>query len=366
MADFFTIVEMQSDGSGSYSPKPDGDAFAWYSGDIPLDLAGVGKGGARAVPYGPLKRGGQLRRVRTDYPGLVEPTEQILGPSHKDHTYSGRWDDRYNFGGYAFNERRRFEDMVRRAPVVQIAFQSLIYIGIIFDWDFEDHTKSDIGYTFSVSVHTKSSNKVENRAPEDIKSPGEVVERAEIAKFALDEVADIAPKGALGGTLLSDVSSQLDRATAFLDDLSSVVDNRDRAPGLKTLGQFKRIASQLRAVGGAASSVVDSLVGVRSDIDVTIRTAMSVLDFEEWHRGVCIQSRLLRHESLKGAIAMEERDSPSIEETYEPYKGESLYSVSRRFYGTPHAWRLIADRNNLQTMTLTGEERLLIPERAAE
>jgi hypothetical protein len=44
-------------------------------------------------------------------------------------------------------------------------------------------------------------------------------------------------------------------------------------------------------------------------------------------------------------------------------QGESLYAISRKFYGTPHAWRLIYDRNHLTSVTLTGDEILIIPER---
>lgn len=361
--DVFTVTEMQPDGQGSYAPKVDGERFAWYGSD---HFNGDTQGGERAGPRGVLKRGGQLRRVRTDYPGLVQPTEQILGSVHKDHNYTGRWDDRYNFPGYAFNERRRFEDMVRRGPVVQISFQSQVYLGIIVDWDFEDYRREDIGYTFTVSVHTKSSDSVNTRAPQDVKSAEEVITRAEIAKFALDNEAELAPQSALGGDLFSNVSGFLDRVTVALDDASATVDNRDRAPGLKTIGQFKRIATQMRAAGGAASAVIDAMVGVRADLDLTFRTAMSVLDFEAWSRGLRHQARLLRWESMQGARAMEERDAPAAEAFYEPYEGESLYSVSRRFYGTPHGWRTIADRNNLQTMTLDGTEKLVIPERQAE
>ena len=73
--------------------------------------------------------------------------------------------------------------------------------------------------------------------------------------------------------------------------------------------------------------------------------------------------RVLLGSSLAGAADMDERQSPHAERLYRPLAGESLYAISRKFYATPHAWHLIAQRNNLTVFEMTGEELLIIPER---
>lgn len=366
MGKVFSITEMRPDGAGGYVPREGGDRFMWWSEPRPVNS----DGGGRAAPLGPLVRGGQMRTVRTDYPGVRQPSEQILGPAHKQHTYRGRWDDRYNhptIGGppsYAMTERRRFEDMCRRGSVVEIRFEDLAYLGVVVEWDFEDYRAQDVGYSFTVSVHERTGEDTsQSRSPDTVMTVVEAYSKTEVIHFSVQAKMDEAPVGAVPGNTLSNVSRQLDQATAAMNDMADMVDNRDRVPGLKTVGQFKRLATQLRVVTGAAFNVVDSLVGVRSDIDLTYRTAMTVLDFETWTRAMRYRARLLMGQAAEGGRAMDERDQPNAIAIYEPYKGESLYSISRRYYGTPHAWRLIAERNNLDTFELDGTERLIIPER---
>jgi hypothetical protein len=62
---------------------------------------------------------------------------------------------------------------------------------------------------------------------------------------------------------------------------------------------------------------------------------------------------------------MEERASPRAERLYKPSEGEHLYRISKKFYNTPLAWRLISERNHLKVMKMTGDEVLIIPERGA-
>jgi nucleoid-associated protein YgaU len=121
----------------------------------------------------------------------------------------------------------------------------------------------------------------------------------------------------------------------------------------------------LRIVGGDASGVIDSLVSVRADVELGIRNAMTVLDFEAWSRGLRSQMQLLRGTTNDAAAKMEERAFAKAVGIYRPRAGESLYKISNQVYGTPFAWKVIYERNGLTNMRLDGTELLIIPERSA-
>ncbi len=52
-------------------------------------------------------------QARTDNAAGVEPTIQVLGPKDTPTTFKGRWDDRYNFDGFASELARMYRAMRR-------------------------------------------------------------------------------------------------------------------------------------------------------------------------------------------------------------------------------------------------------------
>jgi len=95
-----------------------------------------------------------------------------------------------------------------------------------------------------------------------------------------------------------------------------------------------------------------------------VQSAIGVLTFEDWSRSLRYTARVTMYQGLAGERSSAERAQPDAKHLYRPHAGESLYAISRRFYGTPFAWRLIYERNALTSFTLTGTETLIIPERA--
>jgi hypothetical protein len=71
--------------------------------------------------------------------------------------------------------------------------------------------------------------------------------------------------------------------------------------------------------------------------------------------------RLTTHRSRKAANDMDARDIPATMGIYRPFKGEHIYSVSRKAYGTPNAWQTIFKANHLTSLTFQGSETLVIP-----
>lgn len=353
----FVIQEFRQLG-GVTSEAPDGERFEWTADGDPANV----NGGSHAIPKRPWSLPGKLRTVRTDYPGAKKASAQVLGPMRGSSTLEGRWDDRYNFDGYAVAEKRRFEEMCERGNPVRIQYDAEVFECLIVDWTCEYHRTDYIRYSFTVDNYGRPEDgSLTDRSPTTVPSAPQAFDDANVlAQIMLAEHAR-APASAIKGASKFNVDTALKSLTVNMNKLADVLDTRSGA--LKPIGEFKRVATMFRAVGGDAANVIAKLTTARADTELGVKNAMAVLDFEAWSRGMRSESRALIGRSRKAAGDMEERGAPKAVGFYRPRAGESLYAISRRFYGTPHSWRLIADRNGLSSLRLDGTERLIIPER---
>ena len=359
----FTIQELRTVGVTQGQPglPGSGETFEWTSDRRPQHPA---RGGARAAPLQPWTMTGRLRTIRTDYPGATTPSEQVLGPNHGPFTLRGRFDDRYNFAGFATAERARLEAMCRRGNLCRFQFQDQVFLGLITEWVFHYRRDWEIHYELTVSVHDRPENfSLAGRAPATKKSPSEHFDDLELETLAMQATHDERPASALKGDLSDQVGAALNSQTNTKSALGDILDQRELEPARRASDPFRRLATQFRQARSDALNVVGKLIQVRSDVELSIQSAMTVLDFENWARSLRFQARVVMGTSSTAAREVESRADPDAQALYRPHRGESLYNVSRRFYGTPFAWRLIADRNALTDIVLTGEELLIIPER---
>jgi hypothetical protein len=364
----FTIIELKRQGAitPGASDAGTGERFDWTAGY--RQAKDLTKGGARACPIKPWPLSGQMRTVRTDYPGARTPSEQVLGPQHDPFALHGRWDDRYNFQGYAVEEMRRFEAMCRRGNLVRFQFQGQVFEGLIKSWRFQYKMNWLIEYEFQVSVHLRTGeDDLTDRSPETTPTPSEDFDKINVGVQAAADAHDTAPKNAIGGSIFTGSTSALDALINNRDVLGQTLDQHDIGPTatLDTRAQnpFKRIATQFRAVASSSAALAAVTTDARSDTSLGLRTPLSVLGFESWSRSVRFITRTVLRAATIAAQNADSRDEPTATRLYRPHAGESLYAISRQFYGTPHAWRLIADRNRLRTFQLDGTELLIIPER---
>jgi hypothetical protein len=320
-------------------------------------------GGARACPRAPWSLGVTMKSVRTDYPNAVIPTEQALGSRRKPFTLTGRWQDKYNFAGYAEAELDRFEKMTERGNRCRFQYGNQIVEGLIVDFDPEYRRPWDISYAFTVSVHNRPDRSSRSRVPSDVKAATKSFDDVDLAVRATLEAHKDLPRPFVAGTLSTDTDALLASMTDAHAALSNTIDNRAVLPRETPVDAFTRVATQFRTIRGAAFNTLIRLAEVRSDLDMAAQTAVSVLSFETWSRGVRYASRIALGNAHDGDKAASTRAAPDAQRLYRPQAGESLYAISRKFYGTPFAWHLIADRNALQSFNLTGAEVLVIPDR---
>ncbi len=344
----------------------DGERFEWTS-DASTTNA---KGGARACPKGgPWKLGLTQHSVRTDYTGARNPSEQVLGPRRKPFTLSGRWQDKYNRsgdfagGGYAEAEMLRFEKMVERGNRCRFQYGSQAFEGLITEFEPDYMRPWDIGYSFTVSVHNRAEKPARARVLHVPKDPAKSFSDADLAVQAMLAAHAKAPRNAVTGTLATDLDASLASLTESREALSQTIDGRAHKPTGSPVAPFQRTATQFRAVRERAYATLRLLAEVRADLDMVATTAIHVLDFEIWTRSLRTAARTAIRSAAEGAKAAAEYAKPDAARLYRPRAGESLYAIARKFYGTPHAWHLIYERNALRSFALTGSETLIIPAR---
>ncbi len=358
----FTIIELQAAGDPSNADL--GERFEWTADSRPPSaFIGAGGGGARACPIKPWLIAGHQAHVRTDYPQARVPSYQVMGPRHGPQQFNGRFDDRYNGAGYAEFEAQRFERMCERGNPVRISFGTRTYEGLITDWQIDFGKPWKIPYEFTFDVANRPEQTDRSSSPETPSDPQTLLDDLDFAMQATLDVDSIAPRGAVAGTLADDVTTALVTQINVREELAATIDARDVNPPEQPVDGFRRIATQFRAARGAAVDLLVRLTEVRADVDMSVRTAMGVLDFEDWIRSLRCMARLTVLAGIKGDRAATERVDPEPVRMYRPSAGEHLYAISRKFYGTPHGWSLIYERNALRTHVLTGNEILIIPER---
>lgn len=357
----FIITELPSSDPGSADL---GERFEWTADtNATVEFNGQTGGGARACPVKPWELGGEQRTVRTDYPNAKTPSEQILGPRRKPFTLRGKWLDKWNGDGYALAEMERFEAMCERGSLVRFQYGTRVLEGIITSWSFPYERDPVIPYEFTVSVHNRPEKKNTSRAPETPKDPLTSLGEFDTAVQAMIDADSLAPRSVVGGTLADDVTDSIVESVNAREAVAATIDSRDVRPIEQPVDAFTRIATQFRQGRAAAYNMILRLSPVRADLDMGAQTALGVLQFEDWIRSLRYAARIVMGKGREGDRAATERADPSAVRLYRPQAGEHLYAIARKFYGTPHAWRLIAERNALTSVELLGTETLIIPER---
>lgn len=351
-----------------------GAAFYWSADETPPaptdDALNPARGGARACPLGDWNQPGEMRSVRTDYTGNPVPSEQVQGAKSAPQEFNGRWDDRYNYKGYAQDTMRDFRALCERGNLVEVSFQGKGYIGLLKTWNFAERRHWDVRYTISLSIH--GSIEQVQAAGFDLeakieRSPIEHRDDVDDIIAAMVLADELAPRSHMVDGPADAASETMATIEAALDSLDDSLDQRDLNVSAPTnpLSPFSLLASKFRTMINAGLDMNQDLLEIKSDTHLAVVTAKSVLDFEDWSRSLRFHARVLMGQSLDAEQDMKARDQPEVDRLYRAYEGESLMRISRQVYGTPYQWHTIADANGLETEVLTGEEILIIPELGA-
>jgi len=353
----FTITELRRVGDSNFVDRPASATtkFTWTND-------------RRSAPRGSWQFGVELRTVREDYPGQDSPVEQVLGSNFREFSLAGAWDDRYNFPGFALTTMRAFEALVQRGSLCRFAFESVEVSGLLKSVEFDYKRASFIGYQFTVSPHFRKADAFEltvgRRAPETFKPVSEYVTESVALTAQLEaQFTTFFPAKQIKGPISSLHKGFLNNLRAAVADLISTVEQRIDT-GADFFTDLKRLSNVLNVIKGQAAGLLFSIAALKSSTSLAWDTAEASLDFDTWRTSAATNARALMLLGHRGSVESARRVEPKAVALYRPKKLESLYSISQRFYGTPHAWQIIATRNGLTTFTLQGTELLIIPERS--
>lgn len=345
----------------------------------------------RNIPFKPWNFGVELRTVRTDYPGADDPTEQVLGPNFTPFTLNGVWDDKYNpqsrldpnnaddlailrapvgslarlaLGGYAELEQLAFENMVRRGNPVRITFEQLTIQGLITGVEFSYEKEWRIGYSFTFSPHHRQPGGAFSisRSPRTVLNSTQLRNEAnDIVNTAL-EVHTRVPVNRLTGNLFNAADTLLEEWVTQIAGIDLSIEKRQLNPEQEANASLLRLAANFFSLSTTAVNLISLLESLDSTEAMDFEAGIGQLDYDVWARGLQDVARAMVVSSQRASSELQQRAQPNALALYSPQAGESLYSISNRFYRTPHNWRLIATRNGLNSLILAGTELLVIPE----
>lgn len=324
-------------------------------------------------PRGPQAFGLQLRTSRQDLPGAEEPVEQVLGWNYTPFTVTGVWDDRYAGKGYAEDTRRDFEDMVKRGNPTKYQFEQLAFTGLITNLQINYQRQDKQGYTFTVSPHYRHRGETVRT---DVNSQRKVVYdpkatvakcRAALEQLKLDQELARAKNLArvqqlLKSSVFSDINDGIDTVETAITSAENTVQNEILKPGQDAANALNRGAQTMASARTALSTVLSTTRSIAASASMSTTSLVENLKFETWHRTVSGSSRAMLVIVEKARQDLAFRARPKPKRLHRVRQGESLYTISNKYYGTPHQWRELAKVNHLNSIILLGGELLEIPE----
>lgn len=352
----FSVTEMKKVGD---SLQPTGEDFRFSTDNF-------------AAPRGPWQFGVKLRTVRHDLPGSEEPSEQVLGWNYTPFQVAGVWDDRYGGQGYAADTRARFEAMVKRGRVVRVSFEEITIFGLIVDFSITRFRKDRQGYSFTLSPHNRyegETSRVDASPGQKVTSdPRTSVKKARRALEALQAAQARARASnasrvqqALATDLFRELDSDIANVAESITFAESTVNN-EILKAQDATNALNRGAQTMASVKTGCFAILTRTRGVASTTALALDTAVEVLQYEAWKRGVCDAASRLALTADLGHRDFELRAQPKPTRLHRVRPGETLYTISNLYFGTPHHWREILRHNHLSSIILEGGELLSIPE----
>ncbi len=339
----------------------------------------------RNMPEGAWEYAITQRSNRVDYPGGDSPTEQILGPNYEPFEMKGAWLDKWNYAGYARDTRRDFEVLVRRGHLCKFICNDIVFVGLIKNLRVQVKNMFTIRYQFTVSPHNRGASEDElsfkssgpsgkdprQRAME-VQAKNERLVDAMVSQAVFQNVnktismpqgpaVPTMPLAAQASILQGEILSLSRSITNGVDDIFSALDKAVLSPVTDTLSALKVLASSFAIVRGRCQQVIDRMATVRSDTQ-TIQSAIDLHQFHAWSRGISLQATLMWGDCYNAEEDLVKKTTPDIMALHLAQPNESLYRVALRYYGSPTAWKIIAERNHIEGFMLNGGELLVIPE----
>lgn len=324
------------------------------------------------LPFQPFEYGGKQRFVKNYYPGNSEPTFHILGPEEDDLTIRGRLKDKirgynnsdtsqpYNrkLRGVSLEMQQLIEAMRIRGNIVRIKMGEFLRYGVISEAQFKLKTIVDIDYSITFSISGFNQPLDCNQVDQDDTIPFDINKKL-IAQAALllekdsQRPANIPQSFAdIIDSVTSDVYGAISNFTSFIDDtISTAEDISASINKITALGQFA--SAQV-----SASRTRIGKINIVNFGGVNITDKYTIHAWNEEYIGTMndLASVLA---ALRARFAGLVASTPLAR--HRVREGDTLQSISNKFYNTPENWEAIYDHNGLTSTDLETSTILEIP-----
>lgn len=325
-----------------------------------------------SAPRGPQAFGVELRTARQDLPGSEEPVEQVLGWNYTDFTVKGVWDDRHAGSGYAEQTRKDFEAMVKRGNPVRYQFEQISITGLIKKLDTLYVRKDYQTYSFIVSPHFRYEGETvrvdANSARKIVNDPKSAAKKCRDALDAMKASQALASAASLArvqqllkSDIFSSINADLDTLENYISSTEKLVDTEMLGPVENATKALNRGVQVMASVKTAVATLLNKQRSLTASASMSIASLVQNLKFEGWHRELASNGRELVVVAEQVRKDFSYRSQPKAKQLHRVKQGESLYTISTRYYGTPFHWRDILLANHLHSIVLQGGELLEIP-----
>jgi len=364
---YMLVTELRQAGNGTLEDTP--VQFFWRSSE-------------HASAIGDINLHLQVKTSRHEIPGSNKVVEHALAATWQPFEITGEWDDKWgnrrspsntvltNSGPYAISMFKEFAAMVTRMPLVRIEIDALSFVGLLTDLKLKYRTQTFIAWTATMSPHANEIVTVDRpktvSSQSLVKWASDAAEQRDRIKLLFDDITN-AP-----GATLPAIAFKTNQLDDFTLKLLEVNDSIDRMQGLiedgfhtETESKLLLMASTFRRIRASSTSAITFLKNSTPDNNIGYEDAITEMRLSEWYNGSVEQFWRMVGLASQAELDVRLRARQRPRAIYYPKAGESLERISLKFYGTADAWRAIYDKNNLSSIILTGDEELIIPERAS-
>ncbi|CAB4155004.1 LysM domain [uncultured Caudovirales phage] len=346
----------------------------------------------RAMPYQQVAWETEQRIKTTWYPGNPVATQQVLGPTELPTTMQGKWKTRYMTGSILVNGSeseiktaeqavKLFRGLARAGKLVRVQWSGEVRRGLIRRFVPTYDRAHDAAW--ELELEWQSLNDEEAPRGGGVEEAGK---SSDLLSF-LDKLENIAALVPLAADILaSDVALIVDtinRVRAVVSDcfqLLRAAETLVNLPGtllgsLKSnVGMLEReVADLVSRVTGPRISGLTGAAAIKGDTSdpafsrqgfaLTSSSATQELQFEIWRRSIASASQNLLFAAQQQSRATLRRAQPPTALVVTVGEGETLYSLSARYYGAPDYANFLASANRLTSVVVPPGVQLRIPPR---
>lgn len=339
----------------------------------------------RALPYQPFTLEGAARVETTWYPGNPVATLQVLGTEERPASVAGQWKDRFlksatdegiavrppgavRLDGAPLEDSAAAVAAVERFRLaclpVEVRWDALTRRGLLTRFRQTWIRREDVEWEMEFTWASRGEQQAPPVLPAS-PSPGDFAGSLRGLTDALHSALESPPFQAIEDftSAVEAAVAEVEEATQALEDAAEEAAGLVLAPAdaaLRCLAAVETIKGSAREVVALVDSWPPAELVKTGDVSAlglgeVLAAARHVLGVKAAARGLATAA------AEQGGVLRASAAQEDVVAVHAAREGEDLRGVSQRYYGTPHEWRRLAKRNQLEGSALSAGQVVLVP-----